>query len=79
MKPGNLTCPVCGGRMVSRLNKQKQQRFWGCMAFPKCRGTRDTDGNAPRGQHLHQDSQDDADSIAPSERQHAQDKRRWEA
>ena len=37
-------CPVCGGKMVSRLNKAKQQRFWGCADFPRCKGTRDTDG-----------------------------------
>jgi ssDNA-binding Zn-finger/Zn-ribbon topoisomerase 1 len=48
--PNNLTCPICGGPMVSRLTKQGQglwaapQRFWGCAKFPNCRGTRDTDG-----------------------------------
>lgn len=30
--------------MVSRLNKEKQQRFWGCSTYPQCKGTRDTDG-----------------------------------
>lgn len=32
--------------MVSRLNSKTQQRFWGCKDFPKCRGTRDTDGRS---------------------------------
>jgi ssDNA-binding Zn-finger/Zn-ribbon topoisomerase 1 len=40
----NLKCPDCGGKMISRLNKAKQQRFWGCADYPKCKGTRDTDG-----------------------------------
>lgn len=44
MKPQNVTCPECGGRMVSRLNREKQQRFWGCADYPTCKGTRDTDG-----------------------------------
>lgn len=30
--------------MVSRLNRQKNSRFWGCKDFPTCRGTRDVDG-----------------------------------
>lgn len=47
MKPENVTCPKCGGPMVSRLNKAERRRFWGCKKFPKCTGTRDTDGNAP--------------------------------
>ena len=32
--------------MVSRLNRAKQQRFWGCAKYPKCKGTRDTDGQS---------------------------------
>jgi len=46
MKPENVRCPECGGEMVSRLNREKNQRFWGCKDFPKCRGTRDTDGRS---------------------------------
>ncbi len=30
--------------MVSRLNRAKQQRFWGCAGYPLCNGTRNTDG-----------------------------------
>lgn len=33
--------------MVSRKNSQTGQRFWGCEDFPECRGTRNTDGEAP--------------------------------
>ena len=39
-------CPLCGGPMVSRMNTAKQQRFWGCKDYPKCKGTRDTDGRS---------------------------------
>lgn len=44
MKPENVACPTCGGPMVSRINRQKNSRFWGCKDFPRCRGTRDVDG-----------------------------------
>jgi restriction system protein len=35
------TCPRCGGRMLKRIAKQGPNAggaFWGCTAFPKCRG-----------------------------------------
>ncbi len=37
-------CPSCGGPMVSRQNSKTGQRFWGCTKYPRCKGTRDTDG-----------------------------------
>jgi restriction system protein len=36
-----IACPNCGGSMVLRETKQGQnvgKKFWGCSAFPKCRG-----------------------------------------
>ena len=36
-------CPHCGGRMMRRTAKQggrAGQTFWGCSAYPACRGTR---------------------------------------
>ena len=36
-------CPVCGGKMVSRVAKKGKyigKQFWGCSAYPRCRGTR---------------------------------------
>ena len=39
-------CPACGEPMVSRANKTTGQRFWGCVNYPTCRGTRDTDGDS---------------------------------
>lgn len=66
----NLKCPACGGRMVSRKNGKSGQRFWGCASYPDCRGTRDTDGEAPR------DGQE-RDALAPSERMRENDRTRW--
>ena len=43
-KPENVKCPDCGGPMKSRQNKKTGQYFWGCIKFPECKGTRDTDG-----------------------------------
>lgn len=33
-------CPKCAGRMARRVNRQNGVEFWGCVAYPKCRGTR---------------------------------------
>ena len=33
------TCPKCGEAMVMRTARASGDRFWGCSAFPKCRGT----------------------------------------
>jgi ssDNA-binding Zn-finger/Zn-ribbon topoisomerase 1 len=46
VKPENVTCPKCGGPMVSRANRKTGQRFWGCRDYPTCKGTRNTDGEA---------------------------------
>lgn len=66
-------CPTCGGPMKSRANATTGQRFWGCAAYPKCKGTRNTDGDAP----LPYDRMDDLDDRAPSERQRGNDRGRW--
>jgi restriction system protein len=34
------TCPRCGKAMVERGNRKTGQKFWGCSAFPACRGVR---------------------------------------
>lgn len=64
------TCPECGGRMVSRKNSKTGQFFWGCAKYPECRGTRNTEGEAP-----HEATR--RDDGLPSERQRANDQRRW--
>ncbi len=43
-KPANVVCPECGGEMVSR--KGKYGVFWGCKKYPKCNGTRDSEGKS---------------------------------
>lgn len=39
-----LTCPDCGGAMKERANRQTGQKFYGCVKYPDCKGTRDSDG-----------------------------------
>ncbi len=66
-------CPICNGPMKSRANTTTGQRFWGCAAYPKCKGTRNTDGDAPRAY----DRMDDLDERSPSERLRENDRGRW--
>ena len=35
------TCPKCGAIMVKRVRGSDGAPFWGCSAFPMCRGTRE--------------------------------------
>ena len=37
---GPPPCPSCGASMVQRHNRQTRAPFWGCTAYPRCRGTR---------------------------------------
>lgn len=41
-KYDEIKCPVCSGDMISRTGKFGV--FWGCKAFPECKGTRDSEG-----------------------------------
>lgn len=78
MKPENVKCPECDGPMMSRQNRQDGTRFWGCKAYPRCRGTRDSEGRSHR-ERDRSDGRDDLDDRAPSERQRANDRQRWRA
>ena len=40
----NWKCPVCEGEMISRQGQYG--KFWGCMKFPECKGTRDANGRS---------------------------------
>ena len=40
----NVKCPDCEGPMISRTGKFGT--FWGCMKFPACKGTRDSNGRS---------------------------------
>ena len=44
--PENVRCPLCDGPMVSRTNRNDGRRFWGCLAYSECKGTRDTAGRS---------------------------------
>ena len=33
-------CPRCGETMVHRVNRRSWNGFWGCSAFPACKGIR---------------------------------------
>ena len=41
-KPQNLKCPDCQGEMLPRSSQYG--KFWGCKAYPRCKGTRDSEG-----------------------------------
>lgn len=46
-----VTCPLCGSPMVMQFasrGRNAGQAFWGCSQFPRCRGSRDAEGNAPK-------------------------------
>lgn len=40
----NVKCPICDGPMTSR--KSEHGCFFGCMAYPRCKGTRDSMGRS---------------------------------
>ena len=73
MKPENVTCPDCGGPMTPRTSQYG--KFWGCKAYPKCKGTLNADGE-PRRRRDEDDS--DTPSAAPSQQWASRDRRRWD-
>lgn len=38
-KASDEACPVCGGKMVKRHDRNGRP-FWGCAAYPRCKGSR---------------------------------------
>lgn len=42
----DLECPYCQGPMVLRMNGKTGEAFYGCRSFPKCKGTRDSQGRS---------------------------------
>lgn len=73
----NVKCPLCDGPMTSRKNNTTGQRFWGCNAYPKCYGTRNTDGEFVPRRTTGDESAGDPEDSLPSDRQRANDRRRW--
>lgn len=58
----DIVCPECDGPMV--LRRKGSHTFWGCAAYPTCRGTRNLD-----------EDQDEDDT--PSARTRNNDHQRW--
>lgn len=79
MKPQNVTCPECGGEMVSRLNRRDNSRFWGCQKYPECKGTRSVDGEErkPRCAIQYTDEAGTTHDVSPSQSWRERDKSRW--
>ena len=63
----DVTCPECGGKMKARVSKHGA--FWGCAAYPKCKGTRNADGQS-KGERSPGSSEHEEpdDTRLPSER-----------
>lgn len=40
----DVKCPDCDGEMVPR--DSQYGKFWGCKAYPRCKGTRDSNGDS---------------------------------
>lgn len=38
------SCPDCGADMKERRNRENGNKFYGCVKYPNCRGTRDENG-----------------------------------
>jgi len=72
----NVKCPECNGPMISRKNNSNGQRFWGCKDYPQCKGTRNTDGEAPR-KWTPDTNEDSSEDGMPSDRQRRNDHTRW--
>jgi ssDNA-binding Zn-finger/Zn-ribbon topoisomerase 1 len=51
-----LKCPDCNGPMKSRSGKFG--KFWGCIDFPQCRGTRDSEGRSKEDRARDRDMDD---------------------
>lgn len=75
-KPENVNCPDCGGEMTPRTSKHG--KFWGCKAYPRCKGTRNADGDSkPRCMVQFTSEDGETETFLPSDRQRGNDRRRW--
>lgn len=62
-------CPDCGAKMISRTGKFGA--FWGCSAYPKCKGTRDSQGRSKADREEWKEEQlekSNNDELTPKER-----------
>lgn len=64
----NVKCPECQGEMISRTGKYGV--FWGCKAFPECKGTRDSNGDSKydraknKGEEYERDDRDESNRFS---------------
>ena len=49
----SVKCPICDGPMVSR--KSSYGVFFGCKDYPKCNGTRDSQGRSKEEREHHEE------------------------
>jgi ssDNA-binding Zn-finger/Zn-ribbon topoisomerase 1 len=75
MKPENVTCPLCDGPMTPRTSAHG--KFWGCEGYPKCRGTRNAEGEASTPRQSDAADQGGSDDDSPSQRWGYRDRSRW--
>lgn len=64
MKPENVKCPSCGGAMTPRTNIREGTKFWGCINFPICKGTRDSMGLSKQDKYDIKNEDDNDDGYA---------------
>lgn len=62
----SVKCPECSGEMISRNGKFGV--FWGCKSYPKCRGTRDSQGRSKADREEWKAKQPDRDEMTAKER-----------
>lgn len=48
----SVKCPDCDGPMQSR--KSSYGMFWGCKDYPRCHGTRDSEGRSKAEREHHE-------------------------
>lgn len=57
----NLKCPECEGPMVPRTSQHG--KFWGCVKYPRCKGTRDSMGESSLDRRRENDDDNEGDSF----------------
>jgi hypothetical protein len=75
----SLKCPDCQGEMVPRSGQYG--KFWGCKSYPKCKGTRDSEGlsKAERAAKRNEESSEAAaDSSERNQHTFNTNNKKWE-
>lgn len=62
-------CPDCNSLMISR--KSQHGIFWGCVNYPKCKGTRDSMGRSKAERDKYNEEKEDKEDDTTNP------KRRW--